>query len=144
MNTVERDIIIDAPVEKIWQVLIDPVYISQWDDVPGSFTDSRLSLGSKLVWELEDGHQSSVTVTVFEPQSELKTNLYVTRWPSPPSAYDIAYHYRIINRQNQTVLKISVGDFEALGEKAADYTEASNEFLQSAGDKIKELAEADA
>jgi hypothetical protein len=37
-----------------------------------------------------------------------------------------------------------VGDFEALGEKAADYTEASNEFLQSAGDKIKELAEADA
>ena len=142
MNTVERDIPIDAPVEKIWQVLTDAAYINLWDDVPGSFTDSKLSLGSKLVWDLEDGHQSSITVTVFEPESELRTDLYVTRWPSPPSAYDIAYHYRIINRQNQTVLKITVGDFEALGDKAPNYVEASEEFLQAAGDKIKELAEA--
>ena len=142
MNTVERDIEIDAPVEKIWQVLTDAAFISLWDDVPGSFTDSKLSLGSKLVWDLEDGHQSSITVTIFEPESELKTTLYVTRWPSPPSAYDIAYHYLIINRQNKTVLKIMVGDFEALGDKAPNYVEASEEFLQTAGDKIRELAEA--
>ena len=138
----EREIIINAPVEKIWQVLTDTAYIKQWDDVPESFREDHLSPGSKLQWDLGDGHQSSITVTAFEPQEYLKTSLYVTRWPSPPSAYDIAYHYRIVKRGSDILLKITVGDFEALGENAANYVEASEVFVKDGGDKIKALAEA--
>lgn len=141
-HTVEREIIINAPVEKIWQVLTHTAYIRQWDDVPESFTETQLSPGSKLQWDLGDGHQSSITVSAFEPQEYLKTSLYVTRWPSPPSAYDIAYDYRIIQRGSDTVLKIRVGDFGALGEKASNYVEASEVFVKDGGDKIKALAEA--
>lgn len=140
-HTVEREIIIDAPAGTIWQVLTDTSFIRQWDDVPESFGEAALSPGSKLQWDLGDGHQSSVTVTAFEPQEYLKTSLYVTRWPSPPSAYDIAYHYRIIQRGGETLLKITVGDFGALGEHAANYVEASEVFVKDGGDKIKALAE---
>ncbi|MGN6418500.1 MAG: SRPBCC domain-containing protein [Pseudobacter sp.] len=139
--TVEREIIIDAPAATIWQVLTDTSFIKQWDDVPEGFGEATLSPGSKLQWDLGDGHQSSVTVTAFEPQEYLKTSLYVTRWPSPPSAYDIGYHYRIIQRQGVTLLKITVGDFGALGENAANYVEASEVFVKDGGDKIKTLAE---
>ena len=136
----ERRIEINANPERVWKVLTDPDYISQWDDVPPGFT-GQLGLNSQMVWEFEDGHKTILTITAIEPNVYLKMNLFVTRWPRPAETYDIAYIYKLEGHDGQTTLQISVGDFQDLGEKASDYLSASEEFVETGGDKIKALAE---
>lgn len=137
----ERSLTINAAPAKVWQVLTDPEYIRHWDDVPPSFGDNRLSLNSTLQWEFEDGHRTILTVTAFEPEQRLKMNLYVTRWPNPAENYNIAYIYTLKKQKGHTLLTITVGDFEDLNEMAESYLDASDEFVQDGGDKIKALAE---
>lgn len=137
----ERTLTINAKAEKVWIVLTNTEYISQWDDVPEGFPEAQISLNSQLVWDFEDGHKTILKITAFEPETYLKMNLYVTRWPNPADFYDIAYTYKIEEGGRQTKLTISVGDFESLGDKAKNYLEASEEFVSDGGDKIKALAE---
>jgi len=126
---------IPALPSRVWQVLTTPRYLRQWDDLPEGFGEEALTLGSIIAWE---GH-ATLTVTEFEPARRLRMALYVATWPQPPSAYDIAYTYDLAAQDDGTRLTITVGDFAPLA-NGQEYYDASVEFAEVAGQKIKALA----
>lgn len=134
---VKESIEINAPATKVWDVLVTPRYIKEWDDVPEGFADEQLRLGSVLEWP---GH-ARLTVVTFEPGRCLSLRLVVASW-QPPIPDNIAYTYALAVSGGQTILTITVGDFGQLLD-GQDYYDASIEFSQTASRKIKDLAERD-
>jgi uncharacterized protein YndB with AHSA1/START domain len=133
---VRSEIVIEAPLSKVWEVLIAPKYIRQWDDLPSDFEDYYLEFGRTIEWT----GTSRLTVTICEPNEVLKMALYVSKWEQPPAAYDIAYTYRLVNDGTDTVLSVEIGDFSVLPD-GEDYYNASVEFAATAMEKIKNLSE---
>lgn len=133
---VKDQITIDAPVSKVWEVLVAPKYIRQWDDLPEGFDDYYLEPGRSIEWS----GISRTTVTDSEPNRLLRLSLYVSKWELPPASYDIAYTYRLTEQDSQTVLTVEIGDFSIL-EDGDNYFEASADFAKDSLPKIKNLAE---
>jgi uncharacterized protein YndB with AHSA1/START domain len=134
--TVSKEIFIDAPVAKVWEVLIAPKYIRQWDDLPHDFEDYYLEHGKVIDWS----GMTRLTVTGYEPNESLIFSLYVSKWEQPPSFYDIAYRYRLAAEQEGTLLQLEIGDFSVLPD-GRDYYASSEEFAVTALEKIKNLSE---
>lgn len=134
--TVSRKIRIEAPVSKVWEVLIAPKYIRQWDDLPHDFEDYYLEQGKVIDWS----GMTRLTVTAYEPNKLLVFSLYVSKWEQPPSQYDINYTYRLTEEEDGTLLELEIGDFSALPD-GRDYYASSEEFAGTALEKIKNLSE---
>lgn len=134
--TVSRKIMIEAPVAKVWEVLIAPKYIRQWDDLPQDFEDYYLENGKVIDWS----GMTRLTVTGCEPNKLLVFSLYVSKWEQPPSQYDINYIYRLTEQEHGTVLELEIGDFSVLPD-GRDYYASSEEFANTALEKIKNLSE---
>lgn len=134
--TVSRKIRIEAPVSKVWEVLIAPKYIRQWDDLPHDFEDYYLEQGKVIDWS----GMTRLTVTGYEPNKLLVFSLYVSKWEQPPSQYDINYTYRLTEEEDGTLLELEIGDFSALPD-GRDYYASSEEFAGTALEKIKNLSE---
>lgn len=133
MLTISVQIAINASPEKVWEVLTQPDHIRQWDDVPESYVGGQLAPGSVLEWE---GY-SRLTVTTCQ---ELALKMYLPQVSLDPSAYDVQYRYGLSGGAGHTVLHIEVGDFAPLP-NAQSYLEATREWIETARQKIKELAE---
>jgi uncharacterized protein YndB with AHSA1/START domain len=134
--TVRKEIRIEAPVSKVWEVLIAPKYIRQWDDLPQDFEDYYLEYGKTIDWS----GMTRLTVTTYEPHELLTFSLYVSKWELPPSSYDIGYRYYLSSEGDGTLLRIEIGDFSALPD-GNDYYGSSIEFAETALEKIKNLSE---
>ncbi|WP_031529245.1 SRPBCC family protein [Dyadobacter crusticola] len=132
----KKQIQIDAPVAKVWEVLIAPKYIRQWDDLPQDFGDYYLELGRTIEWT---GFSRS-SVTTCDPLEKLVLHLYAFKWELPASDYDIAYTYLLTEESGGTRLTLEIGDFGVL-EDGESYYVTSEEFAGSALEKIKSLAE---
>ncbi|WP_261178572.1 hypothetical protein [Anaerobacillus sp. CMMVII] len=59
---VKNEILIEATPEKVWEVLITPKYISQWDELPEDYPLEKMTEGSKVVWDLPNDGQSITTI----------------------------------------------------------------------------------
>lgn len=134
--TVRKEIRIEAPVSKVWEVLIAPKYIRQWDDLPQDFEDYYLEHGKTIDWS----GMTRLTVTAYEPHELLIFSLYVSKWELPPSSYDIGYRYYLSSEGDGTLLRIEIGDFSVLPD-GNDYYGSSIEFAETALEKIKNLSE---
>lgn len=130
---VEKQIQIPAPISHVWQILITPTSIRQWDDLPEGFGEELPTLGRIIAWE---GH-AILTVTAFESEKLLRMALYAASWTQPPSAYDIGYTFTLAAQDGGTRLTITVGDFAPLA-NGQEYYAASVEFASDAGEKIKQ------
>ena len=133
---VRNEITIEAPVAKVWEVLIAPKFIRQWDFLPEDFPDYYLEVGVEITWS----GSSKMTVTEMLPHESLKLSMYISKWELPPSAYDIGYHYRLSGENDTTKLSLEVGDFGAL-QDGQDYYQTSIDFSERALSKIKAIAE---
>ena len=133
---VRSEIEIEAPLAKVWEVLIAPKFIRQWDALPQDFADYYLETGREIEWS----GNSKITVTEMLPHDYLKLSLYVNKWELGPSSYDIAYHYKLLEQDNNILLTIEIGDFAQLAD-GDEYYNASLEFAEKALNKIKLLAE---
>jgi uncharacterized protein YndB with AHSA1/START domain len=129
-------ILIEAPVAKVWEVLVAPKFIRQWDALPEDFADYYLEVGREIIWS----GNSKITVTEMLAHERLRLALYVTKWELPPSAYDIGYTYQLSESDGFTFLSIEVGDFNQLA-NGAEYYEESVMFAKKVLKKIKSLAE---
>lgn len=135
MLKVIDQISINAPIQKVWDVLTNPKFIKEWDDIPENYTGGLLKLNSVIEWE---GHAKMV-VTEFEEVKTLKLNLYLPKVNLDPSQYDVCYRYSL-KTNREIVLDFEIGDFSPLP-NSHDYYEGTIEWLNTAKFKIKELAE---
>ena len=133
---VKDQIEINASNEKVWEVLTNPDFIKQWDDIPENYSGGHLRLGSVIDWE---GY-SKLTVTEFEKPNRLKMNLFLPKVELEATEYDANYIYILTEKSGTTILGFEIGDYSKLP-KAKDYYEASLEWVQIAKQKIKELSE---
>ena len=133
---VKSEIMINASAAKVWEVLIAPKFIRQWDALPQDFADYYLEVGREIEWS----GNSKITVTGMLPHEYLKLSLYVNKWELGPSSYDIAYQYRLFVQENDVLLTVEIGDFAQLTD-GTEYYNNSVEFAEKALNKIKLLAE---
>lgn len=134
--TVDKRIEISAPVSKVWEILIAPKYIRQWDELPQDFEDYYLEKGRTIEWS----GSSKLTVTECEPHKLLRLSIYVLKWELPPSNYDIAYTYSLNEMDGACVLNVQIGDFSILPD-GENYFGKAQEFAEKALQKIKNLSE---
>jgi uncharacterized protein YndB with AHSA1/START domain len=139
---VENEIVINASTEKVWEVLTNPEYITQWDDIPEGYDmNANLKIGSELRWEIGSGHFTTLTVTEYKPCTYLKLSLFNSMWEVSNEKNDIAYSYSVTQLDEQTTkVNVSIGDFISLQE-GKKYYDASIEFATDALSSIKQLSE---
>lgn len=138
--TVCTETLINAHASKVWEVLVNPEYVAQWDELPENYPEENMTVGSKVVWNLPNGEQSITSISKAVPNLELVIDLYGTAWKVKPQAGEVAYHYNLIDKDNQTLLKIEIGDFSII-ENGQMYYDASIEFAEVSKAEIKKLAE---
>lgn len=137
---VKDEVLIDASPSIVWEVLVTPEYVAQWDALPEDYPDDPMTEGSKVVWENPNGGETVTTIINAEENKELKIALYLSNWEVQPDVGDVAYIYQLEEKNSQTLLKISIGDFSLL-EDGQKYYEASVEFAAESKNVIKNLAE---
>ena len=69
MPKFEREVEIDAPVEKVWQVMTDPKYLDQW--FPGVDNVTSSVPGRSFEWVAEGGTGTAAMVSA-EPMKRLE------------------------------------------------------------------------
>ncbi|MGV3458962.1 MAG: hypothetical protein ACO1N9_00765 [Flavobacterium sp.] len=133
---VKNSVRIDAPLNRVWEVLTKPQYIRQWDDLPEDFGDYEISPATIIEWP---GY-SKLSVVEFELNKKLRYALYVPAW-NDESINNIGYTYTLsVDDNGYTWLTTEIGDFAILNEGDKYYDESFT-FGQTASQKIKELAE---
>jgi uncharacterized protein YndB with AHSA1/START domain len=72
MPKFEREVEIDAPVEKVWEVLIDPAHWPQWFPGVESVTNvTSIGQGGSFVWT-DEGRTGRGTIVHLEPMKRLE------------------------------------------------------------------------
>ncbi|KYG34419.1 SRPBCC domain-containing protein [Alkalihalobacillus trypoxylicola] len=137
---VRDQILIGAPPSVVWEILINPKFVAQWDELPDDYPQERMTLGSKVVWDLPNGEQSITKLIKVDTEHELIISLLVTGWKLKPNEGDIAYHYTLQAKGEKTLLKINIGDFALINDGQL-YYDASIEFTNQAKTIIKTLSE---
>jgi uncharacterized protein YndB with AHSA1/START domain len=137
---VKDKVLIEASPSKVWEVLTNPKYVAQWDELPENYPSEHMGKGSKVVWELPNGGQTVTTIIKAEEMKELKIALYSSNWDEQVEEGDIAYLYELEESNGNTVLTIQIGDFSLL-KNGQDYYDASVEFASESKKVMKELAE---
>lgn len=134
--TITDHIQITAPKEKVWEVLTNPEFMKQWDELPENYSGGNLQINSIIEWE---GY-SKLTVTEFKANELLKLNMHLPKVSLDPSQYDVSYIYRLTESNGITTLHFEIGDFSPLP-NPQNYMDATLEFVQNSKEKIKTLAE---
>ena len=137
---VKDEIIIHASAAKVWDVLVSPNYVKQWDELPEDFPEEKMSVGSEVVWNLPNGEVSKTTLIEADRERKLVISLYVSNWGIKPNPEDVAYTYVMMEQDEGIKLLINIGDFSLIP-NGRDYYEASVEFAGESMQKIKRLAE---
>jgi len=133
---VENNIRIEAPVERVWEVLTKPEYIRQWDSLPEDFGDYEIHPATIIEWP----ESARLAVVEFELNKTLSYSLHVPTW-AEENVNNIGYTYNLSTDHNgHTWLGIKIGDFAILTEGDRYYGESLT-FGETASQKIKELAE---
>jgi uncharacterized protein YndB with AHSA1/START domain len=133
--TVTGKVLIPTSRENVWEVLTNPVFIKQWDDVPEAYQGGRLTEGSILEWE---GHVK-MTVTSLKEKEELQFHMFIPKLRLAPDQYRIFYTYRLSEQDGQTELSFEIGDFASLPDPQS-YYKATLDFVASAREKIRALS----
>ncbi|WP_212001574.1 SRPBCC domain-containing protein [Chitinophaga sp. HK235] len=143
---VRNDITIDAPADVVWDTLVNPEKTKQY--MYGCETVSDWKKGSELLWTMI--HEGKELVAVKGVIEEIIPNeLLVYTTIDPNSNIDdtsenyLKVTYRLSNKDGQTLLEVSQGDYTTVAEGDRRYKEA----MEAGGwasilTEIKKVAEA--
>lgn len=124
-----NEISIHAPASRVWEMLTKPEQTKKY--MFGCETDSDWKNGSSLLWKMEYEGKQMIAVkgriidiqpdkylayTVFDPNSTI---------PDIPENY-LTVTYELTNHGNQTVLKVTQGDYSKVADGERRYQEAYN------------------
>lgn len=137
---VRDEILIEAPAEKVWEALIKPKYVAQWDELPEHYPEEDMKVGSKVVWDHPNGGQTVTTIIKAVENKVLQIALYSSSWDNAINEGDISYLYQLEEQDGGVLLKIEIGDFSLLKD-GQNYYDASVEFAAGSKKIIKTLAE---
>jgi uncharacterized protein YndB with AHSA1/START domain len=139
----EGTIEIHAPSNRVWTILTDSSFIQQY--MFGCVVKTSWEQGSKLLWKgAADGHihVKGHVVAIDAPRRLEYTALGADlKIPDVPEKY-LTIIYELENNGSSTRLRVSIGDFDTVGNGKARY----DETVAAAGwtprlEKIKQLAE---
>ena len=126
---VKDQIHIEATPSEVWEVLVNPKYVAQWDELPENYPSENMSKGSKsYLGAHPNGGETVTTIIKAEKRKELKIALYSSSWEVKPNEGDVAYLYQLEDQNGSTLLKIVIGDFSLL-QDGQGYYDASVEFV---------------
>ncbi|HEV7381372.1 MAG TPA: SRPBCC domain-containing protein [Dyadobacter sp.] len=133
---VKADITIKAPVGKVWEVLVAPKFIRQWDALPEDFQDYYLEVGREIEW----AGNSRIVVTEMIAQELLVESLFFSKWDIAPSECNIHISYTLTKAGDGVMLFVEIGDFSQLKDSSQVFAQYSD-FAAKALGKIKALSE---
>lgn len=133
---VTDQVLVNAPKEKVWKLITNPIYIRLWDELPENYVGGNFQLHSVIEWQ---GH-SKLTVTEYIEFKQLRLSLYLPKVDIDPLKYTISYNYVLTDYKGATFLKFEIGEFSPLP-NAQKYLESALEFIIKSKEKIKQLAE---
>jgi uncharacterized protein YndB with AHSA1/START domain len=123
-DSIEREVVIDAPVETVWSIVTEPQNITRWF---ASQAEVDLRPGGDVVFRFDSGMDGKGVVERVEPP-----RLFSFRWISPEPERDMVAaqgHYTTVEfsleaRGEGTLLRVVESGFAAL-----EGTEAENAAL---------------
>ena len=59
---VKDQIHIEATPSEVWEVLVNPKYVAQWDELPENYPSENMSKGSKVIWAHPNGGETVTTI----------------------------------------------------------------------------------
>ncbi|WP_054711032.1 SRPBCC domain-containing protein [Bacillus sp. JCM 19041] len=139
-RSVRTEIVIHASPAHVWEVLVNPKYVAEWDELPEDYPKERMTVGSKVIWDLPNGEQSITKIIKADEEKELVIALLGTGWEMKPNEGEVAYHYNLKAKDDKTFVTICIGDFSLIKDGQM-YYDASVEFAENAKTTIKRLAE---
>lgn len=113
-DSIEREVLIAAPVETVWSIVTEPDQISRWF---ANSAEVDLRPGGDLLFKFDSGIPGRGTVEKVEPPS-----LFSFRWVSPEPERDMDAaqgHYTTVeftleSRGDGTLLRVVESGFAAL------------------------------
>ena len=126
---VKNQIAINAPTAKVWDALVNPEQTKKY--MFGCETLSDWKVGSSLLWKGNYEGKEMVfvkgTITEIIPEKFLA---YTTFDPNStiedvPENY-LTVTYELLSESNQTILKVTQGDYSKVAEGERRYKESSN------------------
>ena len=142
--TIKKDVAVNAPKERVWEVLLEPQFTNIWYDSfsPGSHADTDWQLGSKAIFTDNSGCGIFGTIVERKPYESVSIEysgfIYngVEDYESPQAQQMKGSRetYRLLEEGGQTRLFIECD----MGE---DYFESMGAAWEKALQKLKEMAE---
>lgn len=84
MSTLHHEIVIDAPAERVWQVLSDLESVRHYNPLVETvqiISPNPSGVGSARHCVFKDGKFAKERVTAFSPQQSISFDLYEHQWP---------------------------------------------------------------
>jgi uncharacterized protein YndB with AHSA1/START domain len=143
---VEKSIVINAPVSRVWEILTQRDYTARWasEFSNGSqfFIESDWQPGSRVLWIGPDGEVVvEGNVTALKPNRLLRFTVFDVRSPErPPVGDEDGITYELSEENGKTTLHVRQGDFSVMtnGEK---YQQMSAQIWDRVLPKVQSLAE---
>ena len=127
---VNNNIIINAPISKVWDALINPEQTKKY--MFGCETVSDWKVGSSLLWRMDYEGKEFIavkgTVVAFVPDQKLVYTVF-----DPNSAMEdipenyLSVTYELSVENSQTLLRVTQGDYSTVAEGERRYNEAYND-----------------
>lgn len=126
---VENSISIDAPIENVWDALINPAYTKQY--MFGCETVSDWNEGDALIWKMEYEGKEFIPVKGFIIKIESPVHLTYSVFDPNSTMEDIPENYLHVsydlsNNGNETILKVKQGDYSTVARGEERYKETYN------------------
>ncbi len=146
MKQVKNTIDIQAPAAKVWDILTQPKYTTQY--MFGCSTVSDWKAGDTLLWQMN--HEGTMITPVSGKIVEIMPNIklvYTVIDPSAPYEQTEANHlrvtYNLLQQDDYTSLEVIQDGFETAANGEQRYTDVYNngEGWQPILDQIKQIAE---
>lgn len=149
-TTITKEVSINAPAAKVWQIVTDKKYVNDWsmvfmppDSTPDDMTmEGEFGPDATLVFKDKDGTGMKGDVTVWQPNEEMKI-AYVSEYFQNQESTDDSREnswiggyedYKLSEQDGKTTLKIE----QTLPESDAEYFEPA---WARALARVKELSE---
>lgn len=113
-DSIEREVLIEAPIETVWSIVTEPAQIARWF---ADYAEVDLRPGGDLLLRFESGIDGKGTVEKVE-----RPSLFSFRWISPEPGRDMdaaqghytTVEFRLEPQGQGTLLRVAESGFAAL------------------------------